>query len=111
MLSRSYRISVGQFNTVIERGRVAHSTLFLARILKDQPDIRIAAVASKKIAKTAVVRNRIRRKIYEAVRPLKSSLPSSIHVLIFAKAGLLQVTHKEIEADLKNLFVKAGLLR
>lgn len=110
MLPRSNRISVGQFDTIMEKGRVVHSPLFLVRILSGQADTKIAAVASKKVAKTAVVRNKTRRRIYEAVKDLKGNILNN-HILIFAKPAVVSATLAELNQDLRSLFVKSGLLR
>jgi len=76
-------------------------------------DIRIAAVAPKKVAPTAVLRNGIKRHIYEAVQPLIASITTSagrgIHIIIFAKTGAVKADFKAIVADLKALFVKARI--
>jgi ribonuclease P protein component len=76
-------------------------------------DIRIAAVAPKKVAPTAVLRNSIKRHIYEAVQPLIASVTTSagqgIHIIIFAKTEAVKADFKGIAADLKSLFVKARL--
>ena len=48
-------------------GRSANLQLFYARSPKGK-GFRLAVVVSKKVAKSAVVRNRIRRRLYEAVR-------------------------------------------
>lgn len=110
MLRRSHKLSVEQFNTVMEKGRVAHSPLFLVRIARDQSDTRIAAVGPVKFLKTAVSRNRVRRKIYEAVRIFKGGMIHGVHVIIIAKPTILQSTQAEISADIKDLFVKSKLL-
>lgn len=121
---------------VMEKGRVTHSPLFIMRTLQHKEDgvrskrpagragggskgentrldIRIAAVAPKKVAPTAVLRNSIKRHIYEAVRPLIASITTSagqgIHIIIFAKAEAVKTDFKAIVADLKALFVKARL--
>jgi ribonuclease P protein component len=111
MISRSQRISVEQFDSVMEKGKIIHSSLFLVRVLGGQSDMRVAAVAPKKVAKIAVERNKIRRKIYEAVRKLKLESSSNFHILIFAKPTIMKSTQLEIDNDLKTLFVKGGLLR
>lgn len=72
---------------------------------------KLAAVAPVKAAKTAVLRHRVRRKIYEAARPLVARLPGACTVLVFAKAAALERPVAEMRADLEALFVKAGLLR
>lgn len=111
MISRSQRISGEQFDSVMEKGKIIHSSLFLARILGGQKDTRIAAVTPKKIMKTAVARNKVRRKIYEAVKEFKLEIVSGVHILVFAKSTAIKSTQTEIVTDMRTLFVKAGLLR
>lgn len=51
------------------RGKSVHAQNFkIFYMPNDRQDYRMAVVVSKKTAKSAVVRNRIRRRIYEAVR-------------------------------------------
>lgn len=111
MLSRSQRLSVEQFNSVMEKGKIFHSSLFLARILSNQIDTRISTVTPKKVSKTAVGRNKIRRKMYEAVRNFKDSIPPGSYIIIFAKPTIIKSKQIDIVTDIKTLFVKAGLLR
>ena len=113
---------------VMEKGRVTHSPLFVMRTLQHKEDgvrskekgvrskkgdstldIRIAAVAPKKVAPTAVLRNGIKRHIYEAVRPMIDSVTPGTHAIIFAKAEVAKADFKVIKADIKNLFSKARI--
>ncbi|MDB5238827.1 MAG: Ribonuclease protein component [Candidatus Parcubacteria bacterium] len=96
-------------------GKVVHSTFFIGRIRLMPDSLRIAAVAPVKIAKTAVVRNRTRRRIYAAIRSAfgsDMSVMKSAQVILIAKAPLLVSDDPtQIQADIRSLFVKAGLLR
>ena len=111
MLPRSQRLSVEQFATVMKEGRANHSSLFLVRALVTADHTRISVTISSKIAKTAVLRNRIRRKLYEAIKPLYSGVKEHIHVVVIAKAPILTMSQSDIETEIKSVFVKAGLLR
>lgn len=133
MLSRSHRLSVGQFDTVMKKGASGHSPFFVVRYIKSlksstsslisSPEeasipspklisgVRVAAVASKKVASTAAVRNRIRRRIYAAVQPLMSRLSSPTHAIVFAKSDLSKAEISDLTKDLEAVFVKLGLLR
>ena len=71
--------------------------------------IRISAVAPKKVAPTAVLRNKLRRQIYEAVKPLYNSLASHTSIIIFAKNETAKTDVKNMTIDLKNLFSKAKI--
>ena len=98
---------------VMEKGRVTHSPLFIIRAIVTGEDVHIAAVAPKKVAPTAVLRNSIKRHIYEAVQPLIASVTTSagqgIHIIIFAKTEAVKADFKAIGADIKNLFMKAKI--
>lgn len=110
---------------VMEKGAVAHSPLFIIRTLgmkivsskekrerrkgNSTLDVRIAAVMPKKTARTAVLRNKMRRLVYEAVQPIINSVAPGTHAVIFAKAEAIKADFKDISADLKALFVKAKI--
>ena len=113
MLPRSQRLSVAYFNQVMEKGRVTHSPLFLLRFLKTDSagQTRIAAVAPQKIFKKAVQRNKLRRQMYEAVRPLYADVRPQLHVVIFAKAIAATADQATLKKEIKDIFVKAGLLK
>ncbi len=137
MIKRSRRLSTKQFSEVMEKGKIYHSPLFLMRVLehgkqeaeskekevrsKESGGIKIAAVAPKKIAPTAVLRNRIRRRMYEAVQaivstsvppaaqPTASSMIPGTHAIIFAKTTAITAEFEGMAADLKTLFSKARI--
>ncbi|MDD5165469.1 MAG: ribonuclease P protein component [Candidatus Pacebacteria bacterium] len=83
----------------------------LRTLRRDNPSVskKISAVTPKKVASTAVLRNRVRRQIYEAVRPLKDSLIPGVSIIIFAKHEVLKATLPTMTADLKQLFSKAKI--
>jgi ribonuclease P protein component len=98
----------------MEKGRVCHSPLFLLRVRIIAPiemQTRIATVVPVKVAKKAVLRNRLRRVMYEAIHPMYVNVKAGQHVIVFAKAAALKATFAEIEKEMKEIFVKAGLLR
>jgi ribonuclease P protein component len=71
MLARTHRFhGYGSLRGVYNRGRTARGPLISLRFASRDPQrpYRVAVVVSRKVHKSAVVRNRIRRRIYEAVR-------------------------------------------
>lgn len=104
----------------MKRGRVIHSPLFVVRMIgmeggadKDSAgaSTRLAAVAPVKVAKTSVLRHRIRRRIYEAARPHMQSLVPGHAIIFFAKQAAITADLPAIRAAVAHVFVKAGLLR
>lgn len=71
---------------------------------------RLAVVVSRKISKSAVVRNRIRRRIYESVRILSTKLnaPYDLALIVYDEK-LAAMPYAQLEQELIKLFQKAGL--
>jgi ribonuclease P protein component len=112
MLNRSSRLTTKQFNEVMKNGKVVHSAFFMARMSSPAESTRISAVTPVKIAKKAVLRNKMRRRTYAAVRPLLAGISFTAHIILIAKAPLLLIEESAaIQADLRDLFVKARLIR
>lgn len=71
-------------------GPSIHSELFSIKgAVGRQKDYRLAVVVSKKIDNRAVVRNRIRRRIFEAVRTSGILSGQPVDVVIFVKSPLI----------------------
>lgn len=73
-------------------------------------DYRVAVVVSRKVSKSAVVRNRIRRRIYEQVRILSGGFtaPYDLVFTVF-EPKVATVVSSELAADIAKLCKKAGL--
>ncbi|MEI7918232.1 MAG: ribonuclease P protein component [Candidatus Saccharibacteria bacterium] len=71
---------------------------------------RIAVVVSKKVLKSAVKRNKVRRRIYESIR-LKLPFIKGVYdiVIIVTSGELLTVAHKEITNQIDQLFTQANI--
>ena len=102
-----------QFNAVMEEGKIVHSLLFMLRVLHSDTlkDTRVSAVVPLKIAKQAVMRNRLRRQVYEAIKPVFTRIASHTHTIVFVKSGVMTVDFGSISKGLREIFVKAGLLK
>lgn len=76
MLSKAHRFhGYNALNFAHKQGQVVRGpSLSLKYVLNNRRDqYRLAVVVSKKVAKSAVVRNRIRRRVYEAARAALSA--------------------------------------
>jgi ribonuclease P protein component len=71
---------------------------------------RIAVVVSKKVHKSAVGRNRIRRRIYEILRQQVPHFTGVYDVaLIITSSEVLTTPHDELALVVTNLLVRAGI--
>ena len=104
-------------NKSIERlyktSRPVRSGPFNIRAKKSNIDnYRLAVVVSKKVSKSAVVRNRIRRRIFECFRKVYSQSPSvagrEIIITVFDES-VASAEAENIERQMKKLLQKAGI--
>jgi ribonuclease P protein component len=70
MLPKGRRLRAAEVREVLARGRSARSGGLSAKYHSSLQPLRTAAIVSKKVAKSAVTRNRLRRALYRALAPL-----------------------------------------
>ena len=104
MLPSSHRLSSRDITLIMEKGRVVHSTLFIVRWVPGEDHARIAAIAPVKVAKTAVGRNALRRKIYRGVQNIYPHIIPGIKAAVLAKSGAVTATPETIQSDLMKAF-------
>jgi ribonuclease P protein component len=73
MLPKHRRLQAREVKNVMAQGRSARATYLSAKQLPGTIPFRAAAVVSKKVAKTAVQRNRVRRALYRALQGIQGS--------------------------------------
>jgi ribonuclease P protein component len=68
----------GSLRGVYQRGQTVRTPMISLRFARRDPKrpYRAAVVVSRKVSKSAVVRNRIRRRIYEQIRAQAAAIPS-----------------------------------
>jgi ribonuclease P protein component len=113
MLPHSQRLSTAVFDEVFKSGRLVHTGLFTVKVKSTTGTSRFAVSVSKKIAKNAVDRNKIRRRTYSAIGVVlkgKKSIKKPICGVFVSKKGVEKASMDEIKADILAFFVKNGLL-
>ena len=115
MLSGFYRFhGHGSLRYVYRNGNALRSHLVTLKYVKNvhRKHSRFAVVVSKKVHKSAVGRNRIRRRVYEVVRREipKFTRISDVVILVFS-SELISLPAPELEEMLHQLFEQAGLYR
>ncbi len=75
-------------------------------------DLKIGFVVSKKVHKSAVKRNTLKRKMREVVRLMMKDqqLNSGFLIALMAKPAMFGAPFEEIQADVERLFQKAKIL-
>ena len=70
---------------------------------------RVGITAGKRLDRRAVVRNRIRRRLREALRPLP--VEAGYDVVVLARPRILALEFAQVQATLRDVFERAGLLQ
>jgi ribonuclease P protein component len=99
---------------VFRQGRVVHGPLLGLRFVRNprEQKYRAAVVVSRKVSKSAVVRNRIRRRIFEEVRRESGRLQGP-YDLVFSVRNeeLAHADSATVRQAVHKLLVQARLLR
>jgi ribonuclease P protein component len=98
---------------VYQRGQIARGQLVTLRYVRNdrQTSYRVAVVVSRKVSKSAVVRNRIRRRLYEIVRKHASRITEPFD-LVFTVYGedTANMSHASLQKQVLGQLSRAGAL-
>ncbi len=104
MVPKKQRINRETFDEIMKKGRIVHSGLFSLRFLKNlEKSTHFSVVVSKKIAKTAVLRNKIRRRIYSILR---KTIKNPYFVILFTKKGVEKAKFSEVKTEIEKIAEK-----
>ena len=101
MLPQKARIPRKLFGEILDSRRYLNSDLFTLKIAPSE-HVRVAVSVSKKVSKRAVVRNKIRRRVYVSVRDILSDIKPGLY-LIVVRPGAEKVKKEELKSDLVKL--------
>jgi ribonuclease P protein component len=115
MISRKNRFhGYGSLKYVYRHGQTVRGPLFAVRFVENpkRKNYRLAVVVSRKVHKSAVGRNRMRRRLYAAIRSLEGqiSTPADIVITVFSD-NLIEEPADKLADQLKKQLEAAGLLK
>jgi ribonuclease P protein component len=98
-----------EFDYVRENGvKYVGNCLLLVAAPSPDNNLRCGVICGKKYNKSAVKRNRARRLLWESFRLLKAEI-SPGHLLMIPRQKIAALKQPEVEKQLKQLLIKAGL--
>ena len=100
MLARKNRISKSEFPSAKDRGVRFLSTFFSGTAYPTKGNSKFCVVVSKKIAKSAVKRNHIKRQFYAAVEPYVVKINKTI--VLYPKKEALGIGFKDLQREIKR---------
>lgn len=114
MLSHLYRFhGHGSLRYLYRNGTSARNQYFQLKYVSNPHRVhsRFAVVVSKKVYKSAVKRNRIRRRVYEVIRKeLPSVTPGTDIVITVFERKVLNMTFDELHQNIRDVLVKEHLI-
>jgi ribonuclease P protein component len=108
MLPKASRLSRAEAE-FLKNGKSVFTTLLSLRFTP-APETKFSVSVSKKTAKSAVDRNRIRRKCYAALEKALPTLNTSVKGMFFPKATIKTLSQEKLAAELVLVLKKAGII-
>lgn len=106
MIAKKYRIEREKISYILKKGKSYKSSLFIVRFKKNNKENpRFAVIISKKISAKAVIRNKLKRQIYEAIRnKLKTTeIKENLDIILIPKKTTKNYEYQEIEKDMESI--------
>lgn len=115
MISRSHRFhGYGSLRYIYKNGKTVRGPLNSLKYI-DNPKrkaYRLSVVVNKKVNKSAVVRNRIRRRIYESFRERENLVPEPYDLVVTVFSDqILELTPSKLDQLLRAQLKQAGIIR
>ena len=115
MLTQKHRFhGHGSLRFLYKNGTAVRSSLVTVKYIENtrRKNSRFTIVISKKIIKSAVRRNRLRRRIYENIRLELPTLKDNRDVAVMVFSGdVYGLDHESLTKLIKTLFSQAGLYK
>lgn len=109
MLSKKHRLPIQEKKVFIY---AIHSPIFILKYGKNQlAESRFGVIISKRIDKSAVARNKIKRIIMEYARIKLDQMRTSTDILFIIKPAIKDKKLEEVEKEIDSSFSKAKLYK
>lgn len=114
MLAKKHRL-IGRsiLEEVKKEGALYQADSFgiLVRKRKEDKPSKFAFIVSTKISKIAVVRNKAKRRLREAVKQNIDKVAKGYDVVFLTKKTTLERSSKEITSEVEKIFKESGLIK
>jgi len=114
-VQRKFRLTRSEdFKRVRRSGKSYAHPLVVLIVLKreksDHADIRVGVAAGRSVG-TAVIRNRAKRLLREAMRTMIPNIASNLDLILIARAGLAAASLADTRQALENLLQRAQIIK
>jgi ribonuclease P protein component len=101
MLKKRARLSAKEVKEVLAKGHGRRGTILSLKFQATTEPFQCAVIVSKKVAHSAVMRNKLRRAVYHALQA--SSLPPTGRAILFVQSLPKDPRAIEFTSDIKQL--------
>jgi ribonuclease P protein component len=110
-LKRTFRLTkTNDLSRVRQSGRSFVHPLIVLQVLPNESSEKRFAVSASRVVGNAVERNRTRRHLREAIRPLTSSIAPGYDVLILARGRASKASFQELQSAVEHTLRQANLM-
>lgn len=106
MLPKKERLSREAFSRFFAMGRRMH-TPHMQVLYTPFPTLHVSVVVSKKVGTRAVVRNKLRRRVYDTIRRYREQAEVSGVFICIMKQGSTQLTYAALKEEVHSMITKA----
>lgn len=115
MLAKENRLTTKEsFNRLLKYGQPYYSPLFVLKKIENKLNCnRFGFIISKKIAKKAVIRNKLKRRLREILRKEINQLKTGYDLVIIPKKGkeIEKIKYQQLKDEIILLEKKANLIK
>lgn len=115
MLSSSYRFhGRNSLKFVNQRGQTIRGQMLSLKYAKNsrRAEYRVAVIVSRKVSGSAVVRNRIRRRIYACLQDQNEAIEEAYDLVFIALSSeVAEMDSKQLEKMVKDCLAQAGVIK
>ena len=106
MMAKRYRlVKKTDFQRIYRQGQKVTSPLLMMKYLPNRENYsRFGIVVSSKVAKQAVIRNKIKRRIGEILRNNQARIPTGYDFVVISSPRAKQSNNQDIVNNLRKLF-------
>lgn len=112
MLPKKYRLADRRmFRRALARGARVEGKFFVLSVLAGlgREELKAGVIISAKISKKAVVRNKIRRILYDSVRAVLGKIPKRAALVFLAKKSAAGAKKEEITEDVEQILERVNI--
>lgn len=108
MFLKNKKVTKKLFSQIMKEGFVVSTSLFVFKFLKNSNNAQYAFVVSKAVAKKAILRNKLRRRGYSALRQFPVN--NSQGIFFYKKNNKDPISFIELKKNIDFLLKKAKII-